>query len=867
MAMFHEPPARGEVAAGQSVATARGLSSGRNSSGSLATQQVEEMVAAWRRGERPRAEDILALHPELGDEAAIRLIYEEVCLRHEAGIEVDPTELARRFPRWADELATLLDCRRLIDAGPAGAAFPLAGEVLAGFRLLAELGRGAAGRVYLAAQPSLGDRPVVLKVMPGGREEHLSLARLQHMNIMPLYSEHVLRDRNLQILCMPFLGWATLAQILELLDDQPPGERTGRQIITAMDRIQEHRPSDLLAGGPYRRFIAHASYVEAICSIGASLADGLHYAHERELVHMDIKPSNVLLAGDGQPMLLDFHLARAPICPGGPRPTGMGGTPEFMSPEQLRALAAVREGRPVVDVVDGRADLYSLGMLLYGALGGPVPESCHEPLPALHRCNVRVSVGLADIIHKCLDHDPRGRYPDAAALAADLRRHLADLPLRGVPNRSWAERWRKWRRRRPSALSRRLLLLALVAAIAAPLATLGIAYRQRVHEIEAALAQGRLHLERHQDAEAEDALRQGLALAADLPAVDRQRRALGAELDLVRKEKQAEELHRLAETVRFRYGLAPPPAEEAQSLIRLGPAIWQARDLLLTPTGGRIDPERDRRIRTDLLDLVLLWADLRVRHASPTEVEEARREAVRVLGEARALFGPSPSLDRELGTSAQASEPDQAPAGPAAGPTSAWEHYDLGRSYLRSEKLDLASEQFRLGLNLRPQDFWLNFSEGLCHYRLGRFEGAVNAFRVCVALAPETAECYYNRGLAYQALGRLDRALADYNRALALSPKLTDAALNRGIIHYQQGRHSEAIADLELALGTTSSRTALGVIHYNLALVHLARGDREAAASNLRTAIRFGNGDARELSRRLDRPAGAESPARPVGVK
>ena len=857
--MVQEPPARGPTAAGHGLATARGLASDRDPPGSLATQQVEELVAAWRRGERPRAEDILARHPELGDEAAIRLIYEEVCLRHEAGIAVDSTELARRFPAWADQLALLLDCRRLIDAGPAGAAFPMAGEVLAGFRLRAELGRGAAGRVYLAAQPSLGDRPVVLKVMPRGREEHLSLARLQHMNIVPLYSEHVLRDRNLQVLCMPFLGGATLAQVLELLEDQPPAERTGSQIIAAMDRLQEHRPSGLLAGGPYRRFIARATYVEAICSIGASLADGLHYAHERELVHMDIKPSNVLLAGDGQPMLLDFHLARGPIRPGGPRPIAMGGTPEFMSPEQLRALAAVREGRPVVEVVDGRADLYSLGMLLYVALGGTVPEPSHAPLPGLHRRNPRVSIGLSDIIHQCLDHDPRGRYPDAAALAVDLRRHLADLPLRGVPNRSWAERWSKWRRRRPSALSRRLIPLALVAAIAAPAATLGFAYRQRVREIEAALAQGRLHLERHQDAEAEDALRHGLALAAGLPAVDRQRWALEAELNLVRKEKQTEELHRLAEMVRFRYGLAPPPAEEAQSLIRLGRRIWQARHLLLTETDGRNEPERERRVRADLLDLVILWADLRVRHAAASEVEAATREAVRVLGEARALLGPSPSLDRELHAYARATGPDPVPAGPAAEPTSAWEHYDLGRSYLRAGKRDLAAEQFRLGLDLRPQDFWLNFFEGLCHYRLGRFEGAVNAFRVCVALAPESAECYYNRGLAYQALGRLDRALDDYNRALARNPKLTDAALNRGIIHYRQGRHGEAIAAMELALDTTSSRTVLGVIHYNLALVHLARGDREAAASNVRAAIRCGNGDAQELSRRLDRPAGAGS--------
>src|SRR5262249_53321976 len=209
-----------------------------------------------------------------------------------------------------------------------------------------------AGRVFLAAQPSLGDRPVGLKVAALGRGGHLSLARLQHMNIVPLYSEHVIRDRNLQILCMPFLGGATLSQVLELLRDRAPAERAGRQIIEAMDRIAASRPVDLPAGGPFRRFIARVSYVEAICSVGACLADGLQYAHERDLVHMDIKPSNVLLAGDGQPMLLDFHLARGPIAPDGPPPTWIGGTPGFMSPEQRDALAAVRDGRPIGDAVD-----------------------------------------------------------------------------------------------------------------------------------------------------------------------------------------------------------------------------------------------------------------------------------------------------------------------------------------------------------------------------------------------------------------------------------------------------------------------------------------------------------------------------------
>jgi tetratricopeptide (TPR) repeat protein len=498
-------------------------------------------------------------------------------------------------------------------------------------------------------------------------------------------------------------------------------------------------------------------------------------------------------------------------------------------------------------------------MLLYVALGGPVAEPAQVSPPALHPRNPRVSLGLSDIIHKCLDHDPRGRYPDAAALAADLRRHLSDLPLRGVANRSWAERWSKWRRRRPAALSRRLILLALVACLAAPAAALGIAYLQRVHEIEAALAQGRLHLDHHQYAEAEDALKRGLALTTPLLAVDRLRRTLGAQLAQVHQERQTEELHRLSEVVRFRYGLDPPPAEEAQSLLRVGRRIWQARHVLLARAGSRGDHERQERVRIDLLDLIIIWADLRVRYAAPSEVEEARREAVGALQEAEALLGPSPSLDRELHAYAPARGRDEPPARLAAQPRSAWEHYDLGRSYVRSGELALAAEQFRLGLDLRPQDFWLNFSEGLCNYRLKRFEAAANAFRVCVALAPGTAECYYNRGLSYQALDQFDSALGDYNRALTLNPKLTDAALNLGIIHYRQAQHAEALADLERARSTTSNRDALGVIHYNLALVHLARRDLAAAGANVRDAIRFGNADARELFRRLDRPAVAGS--------
>ncbi len=825
--------------------------SGFDRSGSLATQQVEEIVAAWRRGERPLAEEFLARHPELGDEAAIRLIYEEVCLRQEAGLEVNPAEIVRRFPKWQAELEVLLDCHRLMQPAPAPAAFPEVGEVLGGFRLLAELGRGASGRIFLASQPSLADRPVVLKVTPFGQEEHLSLALLQHMNIVPLYFEQVLLARNLRVLCMPYLGGATLARVLELLRDRPPARRTGKHILEALDQTQAALPIFLPTQGPFRQYLARAPYVQAVCWIGACLADGLQYAHDRGLVHLDIKPSNVLLTGDGQPMLLDFHVARGPIDLDGPMPTRLGGTPEYVSPEQRSAMAAVREGRAVLDAVDGRSDIYSLGVLLDEALGGSGPAPGGASWLPLHRRNPHVSVGLSDIIHQCLRPDPRERYPDAAALATDLRRHLNHLPLLGVPNRSLIERWRKWRRRRPSALPRNVILLVSAAVAFAAAALLSVAYRQRVHDIEAALGNGREYLERHQYSEAARALRRGLALAEPTPAVAKLKRALDEELGLVLRDWKAAELHHLADLIRFRYNLAPKPSEEAWSLIRRGRAIWAARGLLTQSIDDRREPEVERSIRTDLLDFVTVWADLRVRLAPEGEADEARREALHWLAEAEALLGPSPALDRVRRAYAEALGLAGSSPISTMTPQSAWEHCDLGRSYLRSGNLARAADEFQLALDLRPQDFWPNFYQGLCAYHLGRFEDAINAFRVCIALAPETAECYFNRALAHEALGHTTQALCDYTRALQLDRTLTDAAINRGILYYMKGRYADAATDLEQALATATGREALGVIHYNRALVNLARGDRPAALSNLEAAVNYGHEDAHNLYKRL----------------
>jgi serine/threonine protein kinase/Flp pilus assembly protein TadD len=419
------------------------------------------MGEAWRRGERPAAEWYLETYPELLDrpEGAVRLVYEEVCLRQEAGETVEAAELARRFPRWAAELAVLLDCHRLMKSSLAPPRFPEVGEWLGDFRLVAELGRGALGRVYLATQAALADRPVVLKVAPRRTHEHLSLARLQHTHIIPLHAAYDFPESGLRALCLPYLGGATLAQVLTRLGDVPPPRRTGRSLAEALDAAQQDAPVRLPVRGAYRQALLGSSYVEAVCRIGLCLTDGLHYAHERGLLHLDLKPANVLLAADAQPLLLDFHLALRPLRAGQPAPDWLGGTSGYMAPEQEAACAAGRRGSTLAADVDVRCDIYALGRLLYVLLAGD-----EESAGPLYRLNPAVSRGLSDLIAKCLAPDPARRYAGAAAVADDLRRHLTHQPLRGVPNRSPAERWRKWRRRRPNAPLWAGLLLALVAA-------------------------------------------------------------------------------------------------------------------------------------------------------------------------------------------------------------------------------------------------------------------------------------------------------------------------------------------------------------------------------------------------------------------
>lgn len=795
---------------------------------------ADELARRWATGERPLAEAFLTGDPELAarPDAALEIVYEEMCQRPPAESLEDDRWFAR-FPTWRAEIEMLLACHRLLE-NAAEPHFPEVGETFGDFLLMAELGRGLHGRVYLARQQALADRLVVLKVTPLAGQEHLSLARLQHTHIVPLYGAYDDAQRRLRALCMPYFGGATLAVVLERLQSMAPAKRMGRNLVDALSAATGELPLSPAIEGPACRYLLHASYVEAVCWLGACLADALHDAHQRGIVHLDLKPSNVLLAADGQPMLLDFHLAQPPIAPGEAALEWLGGTPGYMPPEQEASLDAVRQGDDAPERVDGRADIYSLGLVLCEALAGRPPAGV-PPARWLRASNPSVGPALADLLAKCLSPRAELRYSTACALAEDLRRHLAHRPLKYVANRSLPERWRKWRRRRPYSLA----FLALFAALAAWGLVALSNVRQRLAEAQSSLDEAGEHLAAGRFERAATTAQRAQQMAAAIPW----RGTLHERLHEIERSadagKTANQLHAMVDHLLMLDGADDARSLDAQKLHQHAERMWQRRDLVLKNLAEPlVGPEIDRAA-ADLAKLAVLWADLHVRLAHAEQAAEARREALAVLQEAKDLPGAAAivrraqqHLARVSGVVGHSGEPG-ADVQPLIN-DSAWEHLALGRFLFSEGELEQAAAEFSAAVELEPQSLWPNFYAGRAAYELGHFYEAVASLTACVALAPRAAWCYSNRGLGYAALGHFEAARRDFDRALALDPRSAVAALERGCLSYREGRYDEALADLHRAMENDADSAA---VHYHLALVYAARQQSAAALEHVDQAL------------------------------
>jgi eukaryotic-like serine/threonine-protein kinase len=785
----------------------------------------------WEEGQPVGPEALLARWPTNpnSDPDAASLLLEDYLQRRRSGEEASLVEYERRFPeqkRALDGALAQETILRSIGARSDDIGFTLrlpdVGDEVFGFRLRLPLGQGAFARVFLAEQADLAGRPVVLKVSNLEGDEPQTLAQLLHTNIVPIYSLHDDERSGLRAVCMPYLGGASLSAVLAKLWSDSPQPVSGEQLLEALEKVAAPDPkavaqakksaSDKADTSPASELdepkaegsaaaLRALTYERAAAWLVAQLADGLHHAHERGILHRDIKASNILISADAQPLLLDFNLARAQDEDAAH--ATIGGTVAYMSPEHLRAL--VGRTPALIRQVDRRSDIYSLGMVLAEMLTGrrPFEQSGSysvlpvqieamaversKSVPSLKRERPDISWGIDSITRKCLEPDPKRRYQRADHLADDLRRLLDDRSLLHAPELSRVEQTRKFIRRHP-----RLTSSSTVAGIAAVV----------VLAVGMALAGARNQLA---DTRTRDNVR------AHDAGVQRALCLINTRLDL--RDNLRDGIADCERTLAI-FGAPEDPA-------------WDQREEWL-----RVAPEERRRLAEDRRELLLLLADARVRLADQSSA--AAERALNLLDRAEAIPGLPPSRALWLDRSRYFSLRGQIERAQAAGrraaeapATTARDHYLLATSFVRQggpEERKAAINELDEALRQNPRHYWSLIQRGICRLERGELVEAATDFGQCTGIWPEFAWGYFNRGCVFDRIGNKSAAVAEFTAAIERDSGLTPAYLNRGLARLELKQYAPALEDFDRArtLGARDPSISAG---RGIALEGLGRHD------------------------------------------
>lgn len=400
-----------------------------------------DLVQMWRSRREVSLETYLAQFPELGvaETVAPALIAVELEARKQAGRPLARSELAARFPRQMEAVARLVDEESLLahvstspdsqvsavgrstvieaaDTSTHGRPADVGSSKFQDgdrvgeqgrFHIRRQLGQGGMGSVFLATDSKLG-REVAIKVprltelrsrelLDRFRSEAECLAKVSHPNLAIVHD--VGESEGVPFVVMDYIDGITLAEIVK----------------------------------------AHTLTAQRSVEIVRDVAEALQAAHEKGIVHRDMKPENIMLTPQQQPKVIDFGLA-VNVAQAGPRKTRIGtlmGTPHYMPIEQMKGdLAAIGP----------RSDVYSLGVVLYKLLTGTVPFAGNEfhevltrlttqsaPSPLEHR--PELDPRLAAIVLKAIAKAPEDRYPTMQSFSQALTDYLAPPAIRAVPPR------------------------------------------------------------------------------------------------------------------------------------------------------------------------------------------------------------------------------------------------------------------------------------------------------------------------------------------------------------------------------------------------------------------------------------------------
>jgi serine/threonine protein kinase len=325
-------------------------------------------------------------------------------------------------------------------------------NVVPGYTLLGEIGRGGHSTVHLARQDTLG-RKVALKVAPtllAGDDrtrarllqEARAMARLAHPNIVKIHD--VVASDGAVAIAMEYVDGRSLGNLLRALAGPPrPDDMV---VLTAA-----------LGSTPQAARALGDSFVRFCVRTLSAIARAVQHVHAAKLLHLDVKPSNILIQRDGTPLLADFGIVRDVEAQ---QTRTVAYTPVYAAPEQLRGAPDLA---PPTDV-------YALGVTLYEALARQKPfddRDLAKLIVATERGDFRrlsshleIAPDLENIVHKAMHPEPRLRYATAAALADDLDAFLDHRPVAARPL-GRGERLRRWIKNEPwkAALAGALLLL------------------------------------------------------------------------------------------------------------------------------------------------------------------------------------------------------------------------------------------------------------------------------------------------------------------------------------------------------------------------------------------------------------------------
>jgi WD40 repeat protein len=448
---------------------------------------------------------------------------------------------------------------------------------VAHFELIERLGIGGFGTVWKARDTRL-DRPVAIKIPRSGQlspesqqkflREARAASQLRHPNIVGVHE----------------VG------------------RHGDTIFIVSDLVRGVSLSDWLSG---KKLTAREAV--ALCS---KLSGAIEHAHQRGVIHRDLKPHNILMDADGEPHITDFGLAKREADEVTVTRDGQVlGTPAYMAPEQ-----ASGQGYRA----DRRADVYSLGVVLYQLTTGELPfrgnakmiihQVLHDEPPRPRRLNGNIPADVETICLKCLEKDPNRRYASAAALQDDLQRVLRHEPIAARPVGRIA-RTLRWCRRNPVTAALLAVILATMLAATAVSSTFGWLAHRQTAQTRAALADSllqevRLTTQLRQQGYGEyvrDLIQRAQAIPGSHLDADKLRREFVFSLgDFVAKPP------RLLEPP----FLEPSPAGPtvAMSALRLSP---DGRQLVVGLNDGRIFAHDLARPTTPPTELKSLSADIR----------------------------------------------------------------------------------------------------------------------------------------------------------------------------------------------------------------------------------------------------------------